>query len=115
MSTAVKQRQQVRRSRPASILARAGAASLAVELRLLGFAADVHAPGDLRQHPWVRVASGLGRRAAAVEFIYVAPDDPGDEEGPWRFWWSSLRPLARLGDVAGAAKEIDRALGCPGP
>lgn len=114
MSTATRQRVPVRRSREAALLARCRAGELMRELRLLGFTAAVHASNDLRQHPCVQVGSGLGRHAAGTEYVYVAPDDPADEEGPWWFWWSSLRPVGPVDDVAGAVREIGRGLACAG-
>lgn len=104
----------VRLSPRAIALARTQAGELAAELRLLGFAATVHATKEHRRQPCVEVRSGPVRRVHGRDFVYAAPDDLCDEGGSWSFWHSSMQRMAELGEVSAAAQETVRLAGCPG-
>lgn len=79
------------------------AEALAEALAGQGFTTTVYKAGGHKTHPCVQVSWGAGRYR--TEYIYAAPD-----AGPWRFWWSSLVPIAPLSEIGQAADTIVRAL-----
>lgn len=82
---------------------RAQADALADALSVRGFVTTVFKAGAHLLHPCIVVS--YGPRQQAAEYIYAAPDG-----GPWRFWWSSLEPIAPISQIREAAEEITRVL-----
>jgi hypothetical protein len=79
------------------------AEALADALASQGFTTTVYKAGGHQTHPCIQVSWGAGRYR--TEYIYTAPDG-----GPWRFWWSSLVPIAPLSEISQAAETIAGAL-----
>lgn len=86
--------------------------ALARTLERRGFTAEVQpARGEMREHPCLKVRTGPGRHAIAVERVYAAPTGA---DGAWQFLWHHLEPIAPLAAVDEAAAAISRLIGCSG-
>jgi hypothetical protein len=85
---------------------RARAQELAEALASRGLPATVLRNGGHELHPCVLIARG---RDGGPECVYAAPED-----GQWWFWWYSLERIAPISEVATAAEEVTRVLGCGG-
>lgn len=89
----------------------AKARELVAELERRGLRAVLQSWRVHKPHPCVLVTGGV-RRVHAAECVYLAPADPQNPAGPWRFWREDLTPVS--GNATVAAAVIADAVTCPG-